>query len=105
MPQFAVHQNKNPQTAKEVPFLLDVQNDLLRDLQTRVVVPLCLLSRLRDKPLRTLSPVFEIEGERYAMLTPQLAGIAKAELGPAVAHLETHRFEIVGALDFLITGL
>lgn len=105
MPQFAVHRNRNPETAKKFPFLLDVQNDLLRELATRVVVPLRPLSGSREKPIRTLSPIVEIEGEPYAMVTPQLAGISRTELGPVIAHLEAHRFEIVGALDFLITGL
>jgi toxin CcdB len=40
MAQFTVCRNKNPQTRSAVPFLLDVQNDLLEDLETRVVVPL-----------------------------------------------------------------
>jgi toxin CcdB len=40
MAQFTVHQNKNPHTRSSIPFLLDIQNDLLRDLETRVVVPL-----------------------------------------------------------------
>jgi toxin CcdB len=41
MAQFTVYRNKNPQTRSTVPFLLDIQNDLLDDLETRVVVPLC----------------------------------------------------------------
>lgn len=40
MPQFTVYRNKNPQTLSVVPFLLDVQHDLLSDLETRVVIPL-----------------------------------------------------------------
>ncbi len=38
MAQFTVCRNKNPQTSSAVPFLLDIQNDLLDDLETRVVV-------------------------------------------------------------------
>lgn len=40
MPQFAVHRNPNRATKAAVPFLLDVQSDLLEELDTRVVVPL-----------------------------------------------------------------
>jgi toxin CcdB len=39
MPQFTVYRNKNPQTLSTVPFLLNVQHDLLSDLETRVVIP------------------------------------------------------------------
>ena len=71
MPQFTVCRNKNPQTLSAVPFLLDVQNDLLRDLETRVVVPLSPVSAMKGKTLRHLMPILEIEGEGFVMLTPQ----------------------------------
>jgi len=105
MAQFTVCRNKNPQTRSAVPFLLDVQNDLLEELETRVVVPLRPLSAMKGKTLRTLMPVFEIEGESFVMLTPQMAGIPKSELGAPVARLEQHRFEIISAIDFLLTGI
>jgi toxin CcdB len=105
MAQFAVHRNKNPETRSTIPLLLDVQNDLLEDLETRVVVPLCPASSMRGKPLRTLTPVLQIESEAYVMLTPQMAGISKRELGAEVARLERYRFEIVAAIDFLVTGI
>lgn len=105
MAQFTVHKNTNPQTRSAIPFLLDVQSDLLSDLETRVVVPLCPASAVRGKPLRGLTPVFQIEGESYIMLTPQLAGIPRNELGAAIGSLERNRFEIVAAIDFLVTGI
>lgn len=105
MAQFTVYRNKNPQSRSTVPFLLDVQNDLLDDLETRVVVPLSVLSTMRGKALRTLMPVFEIEGESFVMLTPQLAGIPKSELGAPVVRLDHYRFQIISAIDFLLTGI
>jgi len=104
MPQFTVHRNKNPSTQSAVPLLLDIQNDLLEELETRVVVPLCPAAALRGKALRTLTPVFEIEGHSYVMLMPQLAGIPRTELGAPVARLDRQRAEILAALDFLVTG-
>lgn len=49
-------------------------------------------------------PIFEIAGQRYVMLTPQLAGIAKRQLGEPVAELTACRDEIIAALDWLLTG-
>ena len=40
MAQFDVHRNLNSASANAMPFLLDVQSDLLNGLATRVVVPL-----------------------------------------------------------------
>lgn len=105
MAQFTVYKNKNPQTRSAIPFLLDIQNDLLSDLETRVVVPLHRASALRGKALRTLAPILEIEGDSFVMLTPQLAGIPKSELGAPVAQAQQHRAEIIAAIDFLITGI
>jgi hypothetical protein len=36
------------------------------------------------------------------MLRPQLASIAKSDLGAPIARLEQQRFAIIAALDFLI---
>lgn len=57
------------------------------------------------KILKTLTPTFEIEGRQYVMVTPQLAGIAKKQLGTRVAELSAQRNEIIAALDLLITGI
>ena len=105
MAQFTVYRNKNPQTRSAIPFLLDIQNDLLDGLETRVVVPLYPLSAMKGRTLRTLTPVLGIEGEPFVLLTPQMAGIPRSELGDPVSRVEQHRFEIIAAIDFLVTGV
>jgi len=105
MPQFTVYKNKNPQTQAAVPFLLDIQNDLLSSLDTRVVVPLHPAAALKGKALKTLTPVLLIDGEPYVMLTPQLAGIPKSELGAPVNQVQQYRAEVIAAIDLLVTGI
>lgn len=105
MAQFAVHRNPSPQSKARVPFLLDVQSDLLADLGTRVVVPLCPASAMKGKLVKTLMPTFQIDGKAYAMLTPQLAGIERKQMGAEVADLSARRAEIIAALDLLLTGI
>lgn len=105
MAQFSVHRNPNVATRGSVPFLLDIQTDLIADLGTRVVVPLYPVARMKGAVLQTLTPVFTIEGKAYVMMTPQLAGIPVKELGPVVADLAARRAEIVAAVDLLITGI
>lgn len=104
MAQFSVHRNPSPHSREATPYLLDIQHDLLSDLGTRVVVPLSPSERLAAKPLRTLTPIFEIEGRRCVLVTPQLAGIPKSALGPPIGDLAEHRVEILAALDLLLTG-
>ena len=105
MAQFGVHRNPNPQTKALIPYLLDVQSDLLSDLGTRVVVPLCPASAMKGKLVRTLMPVFQIDNKSYAMLTPQLAGIESKRIGPEVVNFSGNRNQIIAALDLLLTGI
>ena len=105
MAQFSVHRNKNPRTREAIPFLLDVQSDLLGHLDTRVVIPLAKARSFGGPPSEALKPIFDIGGERCVLLTPMLAGVAKKELGAATASLIGKRLEIVAALDVLISGV
>jgi toxin CcdB len=81
MSQFDVFRNANPATRARIPYLLDVQSDLLDPLATRVVVPLCKPEVLKGKLAERLNPVFEVEGRKMAMLTPEVAGVSRKILG------------------------
>jgi toxin CcdB len=105
MPQFAVYRNKNPATKAAVPYLLNIQSELLDELDTRTVIPLYPLAAMKGKSLKTLTPMFEIEGKPYLLMTPQLAGIGKKQLGVQAADLSHARTEIVAAIDLLISGI
>ena len=61
---------------------MDVQVDLLRDLQRRVVVPMTQATAPESFPLTYLTPTIDFDGESYVQMTPQLAGVSRAELGP-----------------------
>jgi toxin CcdB len=104
MARFDVYPNTGPHAAN-IPYLLDVQSDLLQGLETRIVVPL----RRRDRfpaaniPER-LSPVFEVEGILCLMETPKLAAVPLKLLKEPVTSLAQQQQAITGALDFLFQG-
>jgi len=104
VPQFTVYRNKNPRSKAVFPFLVDIQSDLLGELQTRVVVPLSKSASLTKKPVNHLTPMLEFEGENYVLVTPQLAGIARSDLGPPAGTLAGQRDTIISAIDFLLSG-
>jgi toxin CcdB len=104
VPQFTVYENINEETREIFPYLVDVQNDLLSDLNTRVVIPMCISTAFGNKPISNLSPVFEIKGSNYLLLTQQLASIPTYELGPPICNLSEFRHQFINALDFLFTG-
>ncbi len=105
MTQFTVYRNPNPETKDTYPYLLDIQSDLISDLSTRVVVPLAPATAMKDTAIKLLMPILDIEGKLHVMVTPQLAGISKKQLGALVADLSSERDAIIAALDLLITGI
>ncbi len=104
MAHLAVYKNDNPSTKKLIPYLLDVQSDLLVSLETRVVVPLYLYEKNGLKAISRLTPVIDFERKQYLVMTPQLAGVPAKLLKKAVFSLEAKRSEIINALDLLFTG-
>jgi toxin CcdB len=105
MAQFDIHRNQNSATAKGIPYLLNVQSDLLDSLATRVVVPLARPSVLGNKSAHYLNPLFEVEGTSLVMLTPEMAGVPKKNLGAVVGNLTDRRADVVRALDIVFSGV
>jgi toxin CcdB len=102
--QFSVYRNKNARTKAAFPFLVDVQSDLLEPLNTRVVIPMTKSPALTKRPVSHLTPEVSFNGDRYMLMTPQLAGIGRAELGPLAGTVVDERQTILAAIDFLLTG-
>lgn len=105
MPQFTVHRNQHAPTKARFPLLLDIQANLLDDLATRVVIPLTPQAASKSQKMDKLTPVVQVEGKHYIVVTPQLSAISKKELGPVVADLAADRADFINALDFLLTGI
>lgn len=104
MAQFDVYRNTNPETSVVIPYLLDVQTDLLDRLATRVVVPLYRQDVI-PRPIQHLHPVFVFLGEKLVLSTAELAGIPKAMLVEPAGSLLEHRARITAALDFAFKGM
>ena len=104
MAQFDVYLNQNAATRKAIPYLLDVQADLLDTLATRVVVPLIKADEM-GLAAKHLNPQFKIKGEAVVMSTAELAGVSMRSLGDKITSLKNKRDEIIAALDLLFTGI
>ena len=104
MAQLTVYRNKNARTRAVFPYLVDVQSNLLEELQTCIVIPLSKAPPLTKRPVSHLMPILRFEGEGYVLMTPQLAGMARSDLGSATGSLADRRDVIFAALDFLLTG-
>jgi len=105
MAQFTLYKNLNPTSNETYPYFVDVQNDLLDSLNTRLVVPLVRSTCFHDKPIDTLCPTITQDDGRYVLLTHQTTNIPVSALSTSVCSQEHLRDEIVAAIDFLVTGI
>jgi toxin CcdB len=105
MAQFIAYQNPNKATKKTYPYLLDIQSNLLDDLRTTVVIPLCPMSLTDKATITKLCPILAIEGKDYMALTQQIAGIDRKFLGKEICDVSARRSEIIAAVDFIISGI
>jgi toxin CcdB len=84
-------------------YWLDCQTELMDEFSTRFIVPL-VPNDGSIKPSRHLNPVFEIAGKQFVMLTHLAGAVLASELGNLAGSLAAQRYEILNALDFLLTG-
>jgi toxin CcdB len=105
MSQYHVYENMNEKSKKLYPYLVDVQSTLLSDIKTRMVIPLMHKDKIGKGIIRNLNPIITIKKKDYVLLTQQMAGIPKSQLGSSVCDCLVERHDILSAIDFLITGI
>ena len=104
MTQFDVYINPSKSTKQAYPFLLDIQNPILSDLATIIVIPLGKLEYFKKESMQILTPVIEHNSEQLILLTPQIASVPSSILKEPIGSLAHLRDDILGALDFAVTG-
>lgn len=100
MAQFDIYRNTNPSSFHEIPYLIDIQAELLNHLTTRMVIPLS----SQAKALKHLNPIFKIENQEVVLMTQEMAGVEQSVLGEKVISLSDYRSDIIAAIDFMISG-
>jgi len=100
MARFDVYRHPDAALRKSTPYLIDLQNNYISGLDTRVVIPLR-LAKLFGPPMRDLNPSFDVDGTEVILDTAALAAIPTAELRIPVANLQAQSERIVDALDTL----
>lgn len=100
MARFDVYPHPEVAMRSTTPFLLDVQNNFIDRVASRVVIP------MRDSAafgprMRDLNPLFEIAGKEVVLDTAALAAFPASGLKQPLASLSAQREDIVSALDTL----
>ena len=105
MPQFFLYKNQDKRTKGSYPYFVDVQNSLLSDLNTRLVIPFAKPSSLNNTEVERLCPLIPINGNNYVLLSHQLTSVPISALSKEEVSIESFRYEILDAIDMLITGI
>ncbi|MBL8448716.1 MAG: CcdB family protein [Dechloromonas sp.] len=104
MAQFRIHRNLSSGASRGIPFLLDIQTDLLGDMATRLVVPLYRRNAYLGDLLAGLMPTFDAAGEMCVAVIPEMASVPAKCLGSEIADASSRRSDILSAVDLLISG-
>ena len=105
MAQFDVYPNSNKKTRLNFPYIVDIQNPIINELSTRLVIPLGNAKAFQNRALNKLTPEIDYEGETYLLLTPQLTSMPLHLLQNPIGSIEALREYIINAIDFAITGI
>lgn len=100
MARFDVYRHPDAELRKITPYLLDVQNEHISGIQTRVVLPLRMAS-FAPLPMRDLNPVLEVEGMAFVLDASAIGAIPLSALKSPVTNLRAQADLIVNALDAL----
>ena len=105
MKQFDVYTNTDKDTNKAYPYFVDIQSGLLDTLNCRVVIPLTPASKSDKSYPSNLCPIIKIKNKNYSLLAHQLTSVSTSFLKKNEGSLVSSRDDIVGAIDFLVTGI
>jgi toxin CcdB len=95
-----IYANPFPEDRLHTPFVLDVQNDHLGPIASRVVIPLRAAKGF-GAVARGLNPVLQVEGKQVVLDTASIASVNGSLLKKVVGRADGHRLEITDALDTL----
>ena len=105
MEQFTLYRNENKNSKKAYPYFVDVQSDLLEELNSRIVIPLSSQKTLNNINAKKLCPVIEINEGAFVLLTHQMTSVPRSALKNKITTLGQYRYDILGAIDLLLTGI
>lgn len=100
MARYDVYANPEAAERRTTPYFLDVQNDHIEGIATRVVIPLRRESAFGPRAAR-LHPLLECRGEALVLDTAALGAVPLGELRAPVANLRQRSADIQDALDAL----
>lgn len=100
MARFDAYANPDLGERGHTPFLLEVQNDYISGLQSRVVIPLRTEAAFGPRA-RDLNPLLDVAGQAVVLDTAAMAAVPLVLLRPPAQPLQAGRADVLAALDTL----
>lgn len=82
--------------------VVDLQTDLIGLDATRIVAPLRDSERYVAFP--DITPIVEVDGQRYVVRVQEMAAVDGRRLGAPIATLDDYRDRLLRAVDILMRG-
>ena len=105
MAQFDVYPNPSKSQRADIPWIVEVQSELLSALPTRLVVPLALRRNMPAAVPRALCPSIDWAEEELVALPHLAAPFRARDLGKAQGNLRMQAAALIGALDAVLSGI
>lgn len=100
MARFDVYRNPDATERRHTPYFVDVQNDFIDGLDSRVMLPLRSEAAFGPRPAR-LNPLLTVGVDAVVLDTAAIGAVPVSELKQVVASLRHARDDIQTALDAL----
>jgi toxin CcdB len=100
MARFEVFANPDASERRHTPYFVDVQNDYISHLATRVVIPLRRETSFGPRP-QDLNPPIQFGNDKLVLDTAAIGAVPISELRKALGSLRADRAEIHTAMDAL----
>ena len=103
--QFDVYENPSSRMRDVYPFVVDIQSNLLSALATRMVVPLAVTNLSPAELPARLCPVITVQNLSLMLVPFEAAPLDKRLLRAEVASVQERSYEIIAAMDAVLSGI
>ena len=105
MAQFDIYANPHHPSRQSVPYLVDIQSDLIDQLSTRLVMPLSRVGASQARLPLNLCLAVEIDNEPLSLLAHMAAPVSARLLKKPLGSLLHRASEVSAAMDAVISGV
>jgi toxin CcdB len=101
--QYDVYRNPHLPSREVIPYIVDIQSDLISQLPTRLMASLS-VCKIDIKLPPNLCPKFIIDGQELTLMVYDAAAISSKILTRPVASLSSQSSVITAAMDAVLSG-